>query len=105
MSMVNHCLASASPEIEISWEAFEHESVLRCNALLCPEESGFSVHFLNLPGVISQGECEEQAVTNITDAFRETVLYFRESKQPIPWGDVEVERTAGCRTKYILVRF
>lgn len=97
-------VASKSPDIEISWDEFAHESVLRCNALLCPEDSGFSIHCLNLPGVVSQGETVEEAVENITDAFRETVLYYRESKLPIPWGEVEVERTPGFRTKFILVR-
>jgi predicted RNase H-like HicB family nuclease len=97
-------LSSQSTNTQFSVETFEHEAVLRCDALLSPEETGFSIHCLNLPGVVSQGETEAEAVENIKDAFRETVLYYRESHQPIPWGNADVERTPGSRTKFVIVR-
>lgn len=70
-----------------AWERFEHEEAIECHALVCPEpkDGGFSIHCINLPGVISEGETVDEAIDNITDAFRETISYYRESGQKIPW--------------------
>lgn len=104
MNAVLSAPTAANPEVHMHLEQFEHECAFRCNFLLCPEDAGFSVHCLNLPGVVSQGDDESEAIANICDAFRETVLYYRESGQKIPWGPVEVERSAGCREKSVVVR-
>ena len=75
-----------------------HGDVLECIAVLCPEdEGGFSIHCVNLPGVISQGDDESEAVENIKDAFRETVKYHRDAKKAVPWAHVEVDRCPGAR--------
>jgi len=34
---------------------------------------------VNLPGAISQGETEAEAIENMRDAFRETIRYYQES--------------------------
>jgi predicted RNase H-like HicB family nuclease len=86
------------------WQVFEHERALQCRALLCPEETGFSAHCLNLPGVVSQGESEKEAIENIADAFRETILYYRSTDEAVPWAEVPVEYPAGSRERWILVR-
>ena len=104
MSNIERIASKPVGNATIFLEQFEHDTALRCDALLCPEDTGFSIHCLNLDGVVSQGETEAEAVENIKDAFRETVLYYREMKQVIPWHNVEMERAPGCRTKFILVR-
>ena len=84
-----------------SYNQFDHETVYRCNFILCPEDVGFSAHCLNLRGVISEGDDEAEAIRNISDAFRETVLYYRESNLAIPFGYVAIEKTPGCREKTV----
>jgi len=86
-------------------EQFPHESVFRCDILLCEEEDGgYSAHCLNLAGVVSQGDNESEAITNVCDAFRETLLYLRENGKTIPWGRVTVERTGKCLERFAIVR-
>jgi predicted RNase H-like HicB family nuclease len=48
---------------------------------LYPSEEGFAVSVLSLPGCWSQGETEEEAVANITDAIRE---YLEAEIEPEP---------------------
>lgn len=86
------------------YKVFEHETVFRCDVLLSQEEDGFSAQCTNLPGVISQGDDEADAMRNICDAFRETILYYRENNLAIPFGKVDVERTPNCREKFVDVR-
>jgi predicted RNase H-like HicB family nuclease len=82
------------------------EDRLECRALVCPEEEGgYSVHCLNLPGVISQGDSFEEAIENITDAFRETVLYYRDANETIPWAEVDAPQVAGSKEHRFLVGF
>ena len=76
-----------------------------CRTLLCPEaEGGFSAHAIYLPGVVTQGETEEEALAMMADAFREAVLSYRAEQMPIPWQDEPiVQRTAGSKERWILV--
>jgi predicted RNase H-like HicB family nuclease len=87
-----------------NWTTFEHEKVFQCHVILWPEEEGFSAHCANLRGVISQGDTEEEALDNIADCFRETVAYYREAGEIIPWGLVAIERPAGFLERWIEVR-
>jgi predicted RNase H-like HicB family nuclease len=90
-----------------AWEHFEHEAAIECHALICPEQKdgGFSIHCINLPGVISEGETVDEAIDNITDAFRETISYYREAGQRIPWKNrVATELPPDSRELAILVR-
>lgn len=84
---------------------FPHDEVLECRAYLCPEEEGgFSIHCINLAGVMSQGDDESEAIENIKDAFRETVNYYRDSGKPVPWLTGKAEQFAGGREFCILVK-
>jgi len=93
-----------------AWNEFWDQSrgameAYQCRALLCPEpEGGFSAHCVNLRGVISQGDSEAEAIENIADAFRETLLYCRDSGEKPLWGSVEVDAPPGTKEKWILVR-
>jgi predicted RNase H-like HicB family nuclease len=57
-----------------------------CRAIICAEKTGgFSVYALRLPGVVSQGATEEEAIANITEAFGLAIESYRELQMPIPW--------------------
>ena len=86
-----------------NWQEFD-EDTIECRVLICPEcDGGYSVHALRLPGVVSQGETIEEALTNIVDAFRATIAVYREETQVIPWQDIEIERTNNSVERWILV--
>ncbi len=75
-----------------------------CRALICPEaEGGFSAFALRLPGVVSQGETEEEAFANIVEAFQAVLRCYMDDAGEIPWEDAEIERTKGCKERWILV--
>jgi len=85
------------------WERFD-KKVLESRVLICPEEEGgFSAHALRLPGVVSQGETVEEALSNIEEAFRGTVCAYREAGEEIPWESVDIDRPAGSLERWILV--
>jgi predicted RNase H-like HicB family nuclease len=94
-------------DIKLSpWESFEHETAFECRVILLPEaeDGGYSAHCVNLPGVISQGETAQEAIENIIEAFRETVLHYREAKATIPWKLVIVDRLPGAKEVSVVVR-
>lgn len=86
-----------------SWEPLG-DRAYECRVLLCPEaEGGFSAHAMRLPGVVSQGETEAEALQNIADAFQTTIQCYLESSGAIPWQTITVDRPAGCVERWILV--
>ncbi len=97
-------LGSPSKVLEArDWESFG-DNVFECRALLCPEEEGgYSAHALRLPGVVSQGDSIEEALGNIEDAFRETLISYREDGLDIPWAAVEIDRPTGSIERWTLV--
>lgn len=81
-----------------------NQQTYECRVLLCPEEEGgFSAHALRLLGVVSQGETKEEALENIREAFRGTILTYRESGQSVPWGEFEIDRPKDSIERWILV--
>lgn len=81
------------------------QDAYHCGVLLCAEEEGgFSAFCLNLPGVVSQGESEDEALKNIADAFSQTIAAYRNLGDAIPWGiSAEVERAADSKERWIVV--
>jgi len=73
-------------------------SIRRYKVILEPEPSGgFSVYVPSLPGCASQGETEEEALTNIREAVALYLSSLREDGLEIPNDDViltEVEVAA-----------
>lgn len=71
-------------------EAYEFQ------ALLCKEEEGgYSAHALCLPGVVSQGETEEEAKQNIAEAVAAALSTYLDDGGAVPWAPVEIERAEG----------
>lgn len=75
-----------------------------CRIMLVPEdEGGFSAFATKLPGVVSQGDTESQAIENIKDAFRESLRAYLDMALTAPWNDVLVERRPGRIERLIIV--
>ncbi len=73
-----------------------------CKALFCPEEGGYTVYAIRLPGCVTQGDTLEEAIENIKDAFRECILSYSEDGKPIPWSSPEeFERPSGSFEQWI----
>ena len=66
------------------WEQHENR-VFRCHVYLRPEYPGFSVRAARLPGVVSQGEDEQEALDNIAEAYQGAIESYRTHKEEIPW--------------------
>ncbi len=85
------------------WQPFG-ERTFECRVLLYPEAGGgFSAIAQRLPGVVSEGETEKEALANIDEAFRGAVAFYLDERGAIPWKDVAVERTEGCKERWIIV--
>ena len=59
--------------------------------LIRESDGSFSVYAINLPGVSSQGESEQEAIANISDALT-GVLSEYISDGEIPWSDDVLEK-------------
>jgi len=80
------------------------ERAYQCRVFLCPEEDGgFSAIACRLPGVVSQGETEEEALANIREAFGVAVLLYLEDPGKIPWLEEPIARPAKSLERWIVV--
>jgi len=65
--------------------------VMRFKVVLEKEqEGGYSVHCPALPGCASQGETEEEAMSNITEAIQLFIWSLKDDNLPVPESDVDV---------------
>jgi predicted RNase H-like HicB family nuclease len=65
---------------------------------------GFSAEIVTLPGVVSQGETEEEAIANLREAFKGAIEIYLERGSAIPWStDVPAERPANVKEKRIIM--
>lgn len=86
------------------WRTLKGKRTYECRVLLSPEEEGgYSALALRLPGVVSQGETVQEALDNISEAFRGAVSLYLEEGNGIPWEAVEVDRPKGWLERWILV--
>jgi len=53
-------------------------------------EGGYSVHVPALPGCTSQGETEEETMSNIADAIQLFIWSLKDDNLPVPVSDVDV---------------
>ena len=68
------------------WDQPTFGTVIECLTYLVPEDDGgYSVFIPSLPGAVSQGETEAEAIRNIVEAFEGVVEVYKERGQPIPW--------------------
>jgi antitoxin HicB len=67
------------------------------------QDGGYSVWLPSLPGVVSQGETEEEALRHIEEAFRGAAEVYREEGRPVPWTDEPEPRPSQAEERRILV--
>ncbi len=63
---------------------------MRYRVALHESEEGFSVWVPGLPGCVSEGETEEEALANITDAVREYLDVALENAMGMKIREIEV---------------
>ena len=64
--------------------------MMKYKVLLQQSEEGFSVSCPGLPGCWSQGETEQEAIENITDAIREYLAAIADSLKGTEAQEIEV---------------
>ncbi len=69
--------------------------------LIREESGGFSVYLANLPGVVSEGDTEEEAVANIQEAFRAVIQSYQGDGVPIPWQESGLSTDDNEITKWL----
>lgn len=78
-----------------------------CYIWIFPESDvgGYSVSLPHLPGVCSQGDTEDEAIKNITEAFQAVATCYLETDGKIPWlnKDEIKEIPTGVKEKWIVV--
>ncbi|HOM15978.1 MAG TPA: type II toxin-antitoxin system HicB family antitoxin [Thermoguttaceae bacterium] len=100
MEITSNCCFYFSPQdIQSANGQFE------CRVWIIPaEEGGFTCFSPSLPGVVSEGETFEEAITNIREALRGAIQVYLEDQRPIPWSPLVCEAPpAGTIEKWILV--
>ena len=69
----------------LNWEEVKGE-VYRCDFRFQGESHGIiSAYCASLPGVVSEGDSKDAALSNITAAFRLAVEAYHDLNKPIPW--------------------
>lgn len=52
---------------------------------------GYVATIVQLPGVVGQGDDFASTMSNLIEAFRETVAAYKDEKMPIPWKNERVK--------------
>lgn len=81
-----------------------YQNTYRCHvALVVEEEGGFSAVVLNLPGVGSCGETEQETLLNVCEAAQAVIESYLTDEQEIPW--INDYKIPWClKTKWINVQ-
>ncbi|MCH7988564.1 MAG: type II toxin-antitoxin system HicB family antitoxin [Planctomycetes bacterium] len=98
-------VTTENAEAHLQYEIFTDKTVYECRVWLTPEEcGGFSVEIVSLPGVVSEGESEKEAISNLKEAFRAAIAVYSDLDQDIPWsGDIPKEIPLRVKERWILV--
>ena len=89
-------------ELETRWD--EPNNVYQLEVVLCPEDGGgFSIHAIKLPGAVSQGETEEEALANIREACAGVIKAYLARDGKIPWMPVDIEECPGAKPFRVMV--
>jgi len=89
---------------EVLWETCKNS--YRCRIAVSKEEAGgYSAFAVNLPGVVSQGETEREAIEGIREALRGSIsVYLSDNDfEGIPWNDTPVDIPQSAVDKWISV--
>lgn len=82
------------------WE----DRAYRCHVCVFRDDDGFSAVVLNLPGVGSCGDTEDEAMQNIREAVIGAIECYNDANETIPWRDSSQEDIpSGSVQKWIIV--
>jgi predicted RNase H-like HicB family nuclease len=83
----------------------EHEGgVYRCMAYLIPQQAGgFSAEAATLPGVVCQGNTEQEALAIMSESIRSAILSYRGLGKKIPWLSSPPEPKPGSKIRWVIV--
>lgn len=89
-------LQNTSDKIKVSCgEVHWNPAAYRCHVAIVKEcDETFSAIVVNLPGVGSCGDTEEDAIVNVRQAVLAAVESFQAAGDPIPWLDPCIENYA-----------
>ncbi len=93
------------PKAEITWKPFDPGTHFVVMAVVEPEEDGGFVSYApNLPGAVSQGATEDDALSNLAEAIAGCLASYHATGETIPWvhEEPEIPETA-TRTQWIEV--
>lgn len=66
-------------------------------------DGGFTVSIVNLPGVVSEGDTEREALENIKEALRAAIRTYRNDKVEVPWISGDEPSVLDSRFRLIVV--
>ena len=91
---------TASENVDVTVKIHDlKDEAFDCRVWIHREEcGGFSAEVVSLPGVVSQGETEGEAVENLREAFQGAIETYRSHKMQIPWSN-EVPETPPANMK------
>ena len=103
MSMSNvQTAVGPTSTVTVKWDISPNE--YECVVVLCPEDVGFSAYVERLPGIVSEGDTEEETLRNIKDALTAALHLYLEDGS-IPWAgkDEAVAAPEGAKKRWVLV--
>jgi len=78
-------------------------NTFQCRVRITEEAEGFSIAMPSLPGVVSQGDTQEEAIAHIKEAFQGVVESYREDNEEIPWTEVTEPADNATKELWIVV--
>ena len=72
---------------EASWDQLSDDMprVFRCSVNVYQEDNGYCVYAADLPGVVSEGNTESDALENIKEAYTGVIQSYWDDNEEIPW--------------------
>lgn len=105
MSTTQYLSSNVDPK-DVSFAGWTEEKSYRFHVLIISEDDGtFSATALNLPGVGSMGDTEDEALLNFREAAAGVLASYIEAGETIPWKSTigKDDIPAGARREWILV--
>ncbi len=94
----------ALPAFARRWEWVFPEREFRKEVRLRREsEGGYSVYVPDLPGAVTEGETESEALENIKDALQALIDSYRDAGQEVPWRTELPEETESEIIRWVVV--
>lgn len=87
--------------IRITERRYKAGEAYACRMLVYPlAEGGYSAYCLRLPDIACQAATLDEAIANVVEQFRQTVLRYRAAGEPIPmipWQEMKIPDLPGAR--------